>query len=958
MHEDLREARDSWIDLLATQISTRWLPRVGMCADQLLPSWVAQDTLTLSMLASSVAVEDVMARPPEAIAQRLKETGLVLPGVSPFLIIDELVLPVIRQLRLHGAPWRRWWDVGALHVLLVELWAGRRREQCSADQVREELGTIWQIPDEQLATVLGNLADPFVHLPADLLWESRSGIAAQLFQNLVRLGKISLATDVDIIRACPALADRLELVEIALRYRRRVDLEIALRQVRDTPAADEAALRLDLKTWDEQFGLLLQSLTAHEVGLLATPDQDELYKDECLIVGQGLYELWLQQDDSLPSELVPGRDAPAPGWMLDEIVTGGARSFRTNVGPHPVWLATADTPEILTAMRALTIPGSAYGIRCAIEDNEVVVRLVLPLPPEDSGPPMEVPYSYPLDTVNSAWQLVHLAAVEYVRLTVLSLQGDGELRVQGTVPIQLPPAVCDKLTAAGVQALRRLVGNETRQIPWRRSMEGLDRAAQAAFHGNEIAKGEELREEFAILDPQPSPAWEAFISAARRLAHIRARHAVAVLDGLPELSLRSAVDRAVEDRQRHLEIARADFRNGKNQRRLDEEDQVVEALRDDGSAFVHLFTKNDRLSSVIAWLQNGSPHYELQPYSDIAAEWVTAVASRWVRSPHVSMLDGDKDDLLQLLAAASKLLQPIAERLIELRTRRLFLSPTPPLDLLPLHAVPVEFDDGPTMLCDAFENVVYMPSARILRAIGQSVRRPASCPALVVAHTGSGILGAGASRSALTEAEMVADIYRGSIQLSEAAATPGAVLAVMMTARIVHITCHGHIHSNRWASGVILHGETLGEATLTTSKILADADLSAVDLVVLNACRTGTHESAARTVQTLRGVESAFLARGAKSVISTLWEITNLHSLVFSALLHTRLEVGGSVNEAYRDTTDFLRWGRWRSDSRTDVDEVAMGRLDRVFPEWRHYLIRQAEDDPLFWAAFKFTGAT
>ncbi|MDP4510652.1 CHAT domain-containing protein [Nonomuraea turcica] len=958
MHEDLREARDSWIDMVAMQVSTSWLPRVGLYADQLLPSWVARDTLALATLAGSIAIEDVMAQPTEAIVERLQGTGLVLPGISPPEVLDGIVLPVIRNLRYRGAPWRRWWDIGGLHALLVELWVGRRREKYDANLVRTELRAIWQVPDAQIATVMDNLADPFVHLPADLLWESKSGIATQLYQGLVRLGRIRLATEADVIRTRPALADRGELVEIVLRHQRRVDFEIALRQIRDIPATDEAKLRLDLEAWDERFDLLLAGLTTHEAGLLMVPDQDELYREECLIAGQGVYEYWLQQDDSFPSGLLTGRDASVPGWIHDEVITGGGRSFRTNVGPHPIWLATADTPETLAAIHAPTISESVYGIRCTVGDDMAVVRLVLPLPPVDTGPPIEIPYSYPLDAVNSAWQLVHLAAVGYVRLTVLSLRGDGDLRIHGTVTLQLPPAVCDELTAAGVQALRRLVADDTQQILWRRTMDGLDRAAQAAFHGNEIAKGEELREEFAVLDPHPSPAWQAFGLATRRLAYARARHAVAVLDGLPDLSLRSAVDQAIEDRQRHLEIARADSPNGRSRRGNHEDDEVVAALCDDKSAFAHLFIKNDRMSSVIAWLQNGSPYYELQPYSDIPFAWVAAVASRWIGSLHASMPNGGHDDLLLLLAASSKLLQPIADELVASGIRRLFLSPTPPLDLLPLHVIPVEVDDDPVMLCDVFEDIVYMPSAQTLRAIAQPARRcSASDTALVVAHTGSGIVGVDASQSALIEAEMVADIYRGSVRLSETAATPDAVLEAMATARIVHITCHGHTHSNRWASGIILHGETLGEATLTTSRILAGADLSAVDLVVLNACRTGTHESADRIVQTLRGVESVFLARGAKAVISTLWEITNIHSLVFSALLHTWLEAGVPANEAYRYATRFLRWGQWRSSPRMDVDQAAVERLDRVFPEWRHYLSQQADNDPLFWGAFKFTGA-
>ncbi|AKJ10097.1 hypothetical protein ABB07_08695 [Streptomyces incarnatus] len=42
-------------------------------------------------------------------------------------------------------------------------------------------------------------------------------------------------------------------------------------------------------------------------------------------------------------------------------------------------------------------------------------------------------------------------------------------------------------------------------------------------------------------------------------------------------------------------------------------------------------------------------------------------------------------------------------------------------------------------------------------------------------------------------------------------------------------------------------------------------------------------------MQTLRSIESAFLVRGAKAVISTLWENADLQGVVFSAVLHAHL---------------------------------------------------------------------
>ncbi|WP_158566903.1 CHAT domain-containing protein [Actinomadura craniellae] len=842
-----------------------------------------------------------------------------------------------------------------MHVLLVELWAGRRLEKYSIDTVQEELVVFWQVPKEQIAAILKNTADPFVYLPPDLFQKSRTGIATQLLRGLVKLGRIRLGTYEDITSTRPGLVDRPELAEIVQRIHRRIDLETSLRQFfHDIPTSDEAAIQLDLNAWDAQIRALPEGLSSYEIQLMKELHPDEIYRDRCLRAGRDVFLSWLLEDDSLPSAIgARNQNATVPRWIHDEIITSGARSFHVNVGPHPVWLATAETAVHQAALQGLMMPGVEYGIKIDVRRDEVIIKLVLPLLLGDSGPALELPYSYSLCTVDPAWQLLHLAAVGYVRITTLRLTTDGEPLMIGTIVVILPSKVCVELEKQAIVALRRMVGEDTKQIMWRRVTDGHDREAEAAFHGNETAKSEDLHDELVPTSSHGAPAVEAFRSASLRLARARARHSTAVLNGNLDSTLSHAVEQAVEERQRALEIARADF---DIQHRRDERDRaIVEALPDGQAAFVHLFIKNGWLSSVVLWRDEGNARFELLPYSDIEVDRFTAMTAVWSQQSQSHIGQDWYRYLTTLLAASTNLVESFMEVLLQQGIRRLFLSPTPPLDLLPIHAVPIKIDST-MVLRDSFDGVSYMPTARMLTAIKRSDRRRAKCPALVVAHTGNGIPGLDAIRSPLVEAEIVAALHTGARILKEESATPDAVLDAMTDARIVHITSHSLMHPNRWASGLALHGYSAGEATLTTSKILAEADLSNVDLVVLNACRTGTHDSTARTVQTLRGIESAFLARGTRAVISTLWDITALNAMAFSALLHAYLNDGATASTAYRESIAYLRHHRWRSSAHSESDRIAEALLDEVLITWRDHLDRQATTDPLFWAAFKFTG--
>lgn len=947
MFDDLQQARDAWVDRLVTDVCERWGHKVEL---QLLAPPVQSDGLLLALVLSRIAACDACAWPALVIAEDLQRAGF-LADVPTDRVVSEIVLPVVRVSRAQGAPWARWWDLHGLQLLLLELWTGCRLEESTEDAVTAELREIWRIEESVLTSLVHNSADPFKHMPPELAAESASGAVTQARREIDEASSKDLGRHADnLLGVHPELANRPDLTEVARRLRQRHVFKQTLSLIHDMQHVKRQAIGQELERFDRKMFSLLRSMTSYEVELIQGIGPDEFYRDRCLVAGNGQHEYWLLEDDALPPAMEFCSGGDVPGWIHDEVITGGGRSFRTNVGPHPVWLATAETPAQAASMRMLATTGSACAVKHEISDDEVVLWLTLPLAPGDPGPAAEIPYIYSLNVVNAAWQLLHLASVGHVRLTAVRLNDEGEPKLIGAAVLTIPPDASAKLTAVATAALRRLVGEDLQSILWRRGTEGLDQQEVSAFHSNETAKGEDLRDEFVLpLEHNANPIWDEFRQTAREFANARSRLAAAILDGYPDASLRDEVATAVENRQRALEVARADTPSIVRHSRRAE--SILHALSSDQDAFVHLFMLNGRLSSVIGRVANGSPHYELLPYSEIMVQRFTNAVGMWSRLPHARVGEDWYRYFGMLIAMCEGLIRPLAATLARQGIAKVFLSPTAPLDLLPLHAVALE-DNQAIFLGDVFADIAYMPTAHMLMAVRQTKRRPATCPAVVVAREGS----------ALFEAEMVADIYEEASLLAEAGATPDSVLQAMTGARIVHITSHGFTHAYRWASGIELSGASRGESTLTTSRILADADLSSVDLVVLNACRTGTHESTARVVQTLRGVESAFLVRGAKAVVSTLWEITNLHAAVFSVLLHTQLADGESVADSYRATIAYLRHGQWRSTPRQSLralefeailDEAFAG----VFDEWREHLSRQANDDPFFWAAFKITGS-
>jgi CHAT domain-containing protein len=951
MRANLFRMRMTWVDSLMARVCRELGPDPRHY--DLFPSWVADEPPALAALLARIAVEDIRGSSPQAISDHLRSTALVDSRVPGPVVAEDLVMPVLRTVRNKGVPWQRWWDVVGLHVLLIELWAGHRLSTQSTETVREELSSVWCLPDQDLEIVLLNAVDPYASLPPDLLHTSATGRASAFLQALVSGGWIKIARTEDVLRARPRLTDRPDLAEVALRLHRRMDLENAVERIRNPSAEFLAGLRADLEAWDAQMGEVASHLTAYELALMESQTGDDRYAEECLVAGNGYYKAPLMRDDALLWEAKPSDPSGSvPDWMVEEIVTCGTRFFHTRVGPHPIWLATAETDTHLAVMRALMEPGARYGFGTEDDGDDLRIWLVFPTPPGDPGPPMRAPYAYSLAWVEHAWELLHLATVGYVRLAVVRLVGDGELRAVGSIWLALPEELLVRCKEAAVTALRGLVGDETQDIKQKMAGEGLDQAATVAFWSCENAKGEDIQDELALASD--TAEYRHFMSAARRLAGARARQASYLLDGEDGHEVNVELKTAVEERQRTREILRAAA--GQGMLRAGSSSEADMLLLGEQTVFVHLINRYGTLQLAACRTRADRAHFELDSCEEISLGHFPEVVSEWAKQPQDAPGRMWYHFLEQAIAECSEIAEVIADMMARHDFRRLMLSPAAPLELLPLHAATLHAPRTVT-LSDLFDHVAYAPTARLATAINRSQRQPAAVEVLVVAHSGDGVPGFESIGGPLCEADLIADIHDHVEVLAQEEATPDRALEAMSRARIVHVASHGLTHLNRWAAGLVLQGSSLGAATLTTSRILAEGTFSSVDLVILNACRTGTHEGTGRTVQTLRSLESAFLARGAKAVVSTLWEITDLQGVVFSAVLHAYLGAGVDPHTAFTDTTRYLRAGQWQWFFEGGPLLSAESAIDSVLPDWRSHLDQQAAENPLFWAAFKITGA-
>jgi CHAT domain-containing protein len=181
------------------------------------------------------------------------------------------------------------------------------------------------------------------------------------------------------------------------------------------------------------------------------------------------------------------------------------------------------------------------------------------------------------------------------------------------------------------------------------------------------------------------------------------------------------------------------------------------------------------------------------------------------------------------------------------------------------------------------------------------------------------------------EGRIVAEFLRAKLQ-DGSAASETAVRRVMNNAPVVHLATHAFAYSGSESareSFVALAPGDGNDGRLTVSEILSDPSIKlTAQLVVLSACQTGLGNL--RQAEGTIGLQRAFLAKGANSLLVSLWSVSDAA---------TRAMMGRFYQHWLRD-----------SDKPSKAEALRRSEEDvRAMPGW---------SAPRFWAAFQLVGAS
>lgn len=156
----------------------------------------------------------------------------------------------------------------------------------------------------------------------------------------------------------------------------------------------------------------------------------------------------------------------------------------------------------------------------------------------------------------------------------------------------------------------------------------------------------------------------------------------------------------------------------------------------------------------------------------------------------------------------------------------------------------------------------------------------------------------------LAEISKVEPLYPKRTVLREAEMTGANLARVVQGARLVHLATHGLLDSR-----TPLFSGLVATDTLVTVSDIMQWEMQA-DLTVLSACQTGLGGFQGASGDDMVSLSRAFQHAGSRSVLASLWKVSDVATAEWMAELHRALAQGRSPAQAARQACLFVRASR------------------------------------------------
>lgn len=338
-----------------------------------------------------------------------------------------------------------------------------------------------------------------------------------------------------------------------------------------------------------------------------------------------------------------------------------------------------------------------------------------------------------------------------------------------------------------------------------------------------------------------------------------------------------------------------------------------------------------------------------------------------------------KGRLLQTLDRLSKLAEYPNSVIAEWEKRtgakvtRVILVPHKFLHLVPLHAISLRTG---AMWCDTV-TILYAPSASVLYRLIDATPVAIPTTGRSSVEKAAVIAGQSVDRSYEREAETISRIL-GSVSVRGAERDTKEIIELISDADYIHFACHGTYDRASPMGGGLqcarmdgnVETRTLWEEQstslgwLTLGEVFERVRLSRAPIVVLSACESGISKIEQSHDEYI-GLPAGFLYAGARTVVSSLWQVADPAVELLMRRMTQELATGKRIPESLRIAQQWLRTLS-REATLTEVSSLlkadgslsVAGDIENVYRKFP--ILRGAEaypfENPYWWAGFTING--
>lgn len=887
---------------------------------------------------------------PDLIAEHLGRSFFRDLKVVQSTILRKIVLPACERYRTCDLRVASYWDAERNFYDLFSFYLNQRlREVGNIEQQKTELSSLWLLSDDNLKDEVLELASPnptdadfnlVENPPNDFVGNTISEILdSEGFQTLVE--KRLAAHD-------PELFHRPYL----LRFARFMTITDIIRQLPfDDLLSNLIVSRIEQAR--QNVSEPIMGLSVSETELLIPADPEHLFIRECLAKLPRIMTIDPLGTNALPDEIDGRVDFPL--WIQDWVYYGGARFFHQSIGPIPYLFMVVESwvEESIERIGFHEIERSGSD-------------LVFPISLLDSdNQPLQAPFIYNLNSIKHLYDLLLLIMVGRARLDIATFQDSGSLELLRTTWVRVPADILHRLKDIVMTSLRDNIGTDIESITAKFLSEATVDDAGAGFLMCENSKSEQL-----LIDLKDFTIAEDGVIDEELLKKYHVTKAQ-LLDARVELAKLLRTKQAgkfhlVQDSIKELKIKLINLREriratapytAVPQLGYDKLAKLSQVLETEERCFLHLTFRRTALDPYALWavwcrLRGNDVECGKINLSSFSTKYAWDLTHQYLV---MHSIPAKQEKLLEIIEYLGIVIaEPIANELVPRGIKHLIISPVGFLDLLPLHSAPVSAgEDNTRLLCDVFERLTYAPSLSLLEHLSQlGPVKLGSCMAVAYSDKKESIQNIG------REGGMLSKLFGETVVLENNNATPNKLFDESLDKSIIHLACHAeHIIEDYYSSGLQLFGKPDSEGWLSAARILAEGNFRSTTLVTLSACNSGRSFSGFQTSQNNSGIDSAFLARGARSTLSTIWEVHDLASFLFMLVFYVGLLKGKHIDKAHSQAINFLRFKQYQ-ELKQKPDLVSV--LNAVHPNWE-YDIKNCRHDfshPFFWGTFKCSGLT